>query len=331
MSRPSVPLSKRRPDYSRGEQALTILGEQLKATGMYEKAHALYDSAPSETVRLPGFDLFTVGNRSPYEWCVPKPRDAEQVINVYEEYVDRKLGSVAAPERVAKGLYGSHKVAKAYFGDSPRPASQWYAPLAKVIAAALHFEAQVEHRGRTISGYLLGYTLLASPSSVHSNLQRATLVTAGNAVDFGPLELSVPDLRTRHPLANTLVAIGADDACLWAANTAIRADERGVVNIKEDLFTPAEKKKVLTAAERRLKIDTIRAAALEASEVALGHPRPVTALYEVMVPALCSAQVFKTRIADPWKHPGRLPRPETRNSWVAHIESISTEALHALA
>lgn len=308
---------------------MKILGEHLKATELSGPVRAAMAAASARFLVLPGFDLFTLGARSPYEWCVPKPRDEEQLINVYEEFVDRDLGLVKAPERIAKRVFGSFQVSKAYFGPSPRAAAYWYTPAVKLLATAQHFGCEVQRNGRTLTTNLFGYTMMVSPMACHSNLRRASVVTKLPAVDIGPGELVVPSLRTKHKLAVALMDAGADDACLWAANTVIRAEMAGLVDTT-DLFAPS-RAQVLSAAELRLRIDSIRNAALEASEVAQGHQAPISALYEAMVPTVCSAQRFKASFGDPWLHPDRSPRPDTRTSWVSRIEQLSTEALNALA
>lgn len=330
MSPPSAPFSKRRPDHGYGDRALRILGEHLKACGQSDDVRSLLATAPAEEVRLPGFDLFTRGARSPYEWCVPRPRDEEQLLNTYEEYVDRDLGRIKSPERVAKQLYTDRRVARQYFGAAPRHARYWYTPAAKIIAAAQHFDVVVSRsRNYGLSTNLLGYELRVSPTGCHSNVRRASIAAPLAAVDCTDHELSVTSLRIKHPLASALATVGADDACLWAANSAIRAEMDGMVDVK-DLFTN-KVKRALSAAEKRRRTDLVMGAAMEATEVAQNAHSPVTALYEALVPAVCTAVRFKALFGHPWAHPGRAPRPETRAAWLQRIDQLSAEALNELA
>lgn len=330
MPRPSAASSKR-PDHHGGDRALRILGEILRSENLLERVQQAAESAPARQVRLPAFDLFSRGVRSPYEWCVPRPRDEETLLNVYEEYVDRELGIVPAPEKVAKRLYGHRATSIEYFGKSPRLPQHWYVPAVKLVAAAQHFDAEVTVRGRTVSTCLMGYTMMVSPRSYHSNIRRASLAAARVATDLWDEELKVPMLQTRHRLAVALVDVGANESALWAANTAIRAERIGSVDTMELFKDPVVLKRTLSAAERLSKEEAIRAATLEATEIATDHATPVPSLYEAMVPTLCTSLRFKALFGHPWQHPDRAPKPETRREWVARIEAVSTEALNAIA
>jgi hypothetical protein len=327
MSSPSAAASKlRRPDHGSGDRALKILGDILMKEGLDEAVRSAIAGAPAREVTLPGFDLFTQGARSPFEWCVPKPRDEEHLINVYEEYVDRKLGKVDRPDTVARRLYANRVTARAYFGER-RAASDWYVPAAKLVAASQHFDCTVERRGLTLTAFVSGYTLMVSPRGCHSNLRGASEAAQVVATDIGGAELSVPEISTRHPLAAALVQVEAPDCALWAANTLVREEAFHRIDTTT-LFKPTARQ-ALSAAKRLNRVEAVRIATLEATEVAEGQAiQPLVALYQAMVPQLCSAQYFKKHFGDPWRHPDRVPQPATRRAWMARIESLAREATH---
>lgn len=297
----------------------------VKKSGMESALLTVLADAPAGEVTLPGFTLFSRGTRSPYEWCVPKVLDEARLLNTYEEYADRRLGYVRAPERVARRLIRQPQSANNYFGPSPRHSTHWRVPALKLLAMAQHFGSVVEVKDTTYTTELCGYLMQVTTRGCYSNLHRK-IVPAVMPGDLGNTEIVVPPLRTAHPLATSLVLLGFDEAALWAANTAIRAESRHLVDTEGFLEDHPHSARSRARARKMATLEERMAAALEATEIIEGMQYGVlTALYDAIVPTLCNAQRFKKLFGNPWVAPNIKPKPETRRQWVSRIEMLSAE------
>ena len=292
-------------------------------------AYAFHAAREGKPVSLPGFNLAWRGDVvSPFQWAVPKPADEGQLLNVYEEYVDRPLGTVNRPEAVARKLFKSRQVGRRYFGHA-RPAARWRVPAIKLVLAAAHFGAVVRKTMGCYSVELGGYSLSVRRSGCHSNVQDRMLTLPRDRWDKADAEFELYVLRrvSAHPLARALKDAGADASLLWAASSVLASGDRVSA---EDVLGDAPGH--LTEQQRNVRLEEIRLAHAAAVEIAEGMASDtITALYGVMVPALCSASRFKKLVGNPWTEYDRAPSGDTRRKWVERVEELAAEAHDAVA
>lgn len=318
------------PEWMSGEKALRLLAKQLQRRGILEDAEIAMKLQRGKGTHLPGFTIFSRGEEvSPYQWCVPRPRtDYSDVLNVYEEYIDRNLGFVQNPGRVARQAVGKGN-AISYFGLA-RSKTRWRIPLVKLVAITQHFsELPVVANDQRVRAELGDWRMIVTSHGCWSNLHNRMVPAKHYAIDVGFEEVTLPSLRTPHPLATYLVGAGVEDEILWLANTVVRAERQGTIPTIS--FGPALLTVALAKAERRPRARAaydITGAALSCHELLQLHPEEglVPALYEAAVPGLCTVARFKELIANPWAHQHRRVSKATRKEWMGRIELMLQEA-----
>lgn len=288
---------------------------------------AVQKPAGSRAVTLPGFHLADRSAVSPYEWCIPRPSDLSDLVNVYEEYVDRPLGKVRLPDTVAKRLYQTPALAVRYFGGRKR-ANAWRLPATKLVLVAQHFGAIVE-RGPAgaVSTEVEGYRFEVTSRGCYSNTHGKFMShRSGGPAHEG---LAVPELRTRNPVAIAMTDLGADIGGLWALSSVLRA--RAYRNLPMDtLLVPPPR----VSPGRVRDPQQVREALLEATDLAEQCMDAVLVqLHAAMVPRLCGIDDFKKTFGNPYAAYARKRgvKVETRQAWVLKIQQLAEEALNAVA
>jgi hypothetical protein len=262
---------------------------------------------------------------SPYQWCVPRPRfDEADVINTWEEYVDRNLGLVPNPGKVARSAVGRGS-GIAYFGTK-RSATRWRIPLVKLAAVGLHCSpVEVDVRRDRVRVQLEDALLEVSPRGAWSNLHGRTVEAKKPAVDLGYDEVSVAPIKTSHPLASYLSGRVGDDV-LWLANVAIQGERFKLIprlHFNQPAPHPLPKRR------RALAVDVL-GAGLTCQELLQGPPDGlVLALYQAAVPTLMTSRYFKSHFGNPFgPKSNRFVRPETRREWAERIDQIVEDLQH---
>lgn len=206
-----------------------VLARVLKERGTTLITQArLNDTHDNVNVMLPGFSIFDVSERiRATEWCTPRQVvDRDEIISVYEEYVDRPLGTTPVPDRVGRSLYIG-KASDQFFGRR-RKATEWFLPVLKIIALAAHASRGKVTLGPDSVHLDMGdYVMSASPRGCWSNTTGALHRSVQRPDDANTDTLRVPVLLTSHRLAKALVALESPPWMLWIANTAIRAEMAG--------------------------------------------------------------------------------------------------------
>lgn len=277
-------------------------------------------------VELPGFDLFSQsGAISPYLWCVPKPKgDTMDAYSVYEEYVDRPLGSIRNPKAVAGTLLRGSSARRAYFGTSER-CGDWYLPLVKLLAMLQHLEdTPILRKGDVWCVHLgVGY-LEVTPSGCWSNF-RGGSIAAKPAQDACLSGYSVPALRSRHPLA--LAAMKAseegDYGVLWAANTMLRAQAAKRVDSRFCLDAFGAPRPALDAADAKAVREALRCCELTLKDCEEGL---IGEVFRLAVPTLCTVAFFKSHFCNPYGAQTRSLRPQTREMWLEKLRELAGRA-----
>lgn len=217
------------PPWHDGNRALTVLAKGLAERGLtYQVQDRMQAPAGKELFLLPGFCMFDCcGDIRASQWCVPKPRfDADTVVSIYEEYVDRDLGFVPVPDRVARQLYGRHAGAD-FFGPRRAP-DQWWLPAAQLIAIAGEASRRPPVWGANhVKLELPKYILQAGPQGCWSNTHGRMRMASKPASDADTSLLRIPVLITEHPLGAAVANATDDQGILWAANSVVRAEVAG--------------------------------------------------------------------------------------------------------
>lgn len=295
----------RLPDWVDGKRALGAVAKALSDRGLTLATQASLLDQPDnpQTVMLPGFAVFDhAGGLRALDWCLPRTRlDRDEILGIYEEYVDRPLGRVPVPDRVARGVF-SGKSADTVFGERRSPA-QWWLPAAQLIAvASAKTKIAAKYTEDTVSLDLGDYQMSVTPEGCWSNF-RGRLKTAADLPDDANIgALRVPLLMTKHPLAGALAAHSMPVGVLWAANCAIRAESAGrIPKIRAAHLGVLRKSR--GRGPRRLKASVADVVgAISASREMLDGPEYATLrdLYKVAVPTLMTVTDFTDLLADPW-------------------------------
>lgn len=311
------------PEWADPEKALRMLTKALSQRGLLATAQEVVSRGGrgSRSVSLPGFDVFSRGKQiSPYQWCVPRPRsDYADVLNAYEEYVDRNLGGLRNPhvtayQAVRKGW------SRAYFGSGQRSPTRWRSPLVKLVAMAQHFsDAPITIGGSRVRVDLGDWRMDVSGRQAWSNLHGRYMTPRRPAVDVGFHEVLVLPLRTPHALADLLEG-RVEDEVLWLLNTVIQGErEERIPPISFDI--EYGHRTIDGRRPRGMPIE-IKGAALAAREILALEPNPglIAELFEATVPYLMTSSAFIQKIGNPHREHPRMPKPETWARWKDVIE-----------
>lgn len=282
------------------------------------------DNVSNQPTVLPGFTVYDADEHGRAErWLVPRLGvDLEEVVQVYEEFVDRPLGTVRCPERVARRLYRS-KRSQDFFGPLRRP-EQWWLPGAQLVAVASTLTKETPVRGEaSVSLDLGGMKMEVTPRGCWSNFtgaMRRARVPAADA-DFAPLY--VPMLLTDNPLAQALAAAGATGSALWAANSAIRAADAGRLP-RTFLAGLSAPRRGRGAARQRVTSLPDKVGAMAECREILDQcgPGSLRSLYASAVPALMTASDFIDMVGDPWKNNSRAVGPTVAERFSAFLTLV---------
>lgn len=308
------------PEWIDPQRAVQRLERILAKNDMIEAANEAM--AGKGAVRhLPGFTIFDRGETvSPYQWCVPRPRsDEADVINVWEEYVDRNLGLVPNPGLVARGAVGRGNGPK-FFGPS-RSRSRWRVPLVKLAAVAQHCSPDEVNVSRDrVRVLVAGARLEVSHRGAWSNFHEKMITAKRAAIDLGYDEVSVAPIKTSHALASFLSGRVGDDV-LWLANVAVQG-ERFKLIPRLHFAQPAPHP--LPKRRRALAVDVL-GAGLTCRELLTGTPDEglLQALYQTAVPTLMTSRYFKNHFGNPYgRSAQRIVSKRVREAWADKIDSI---------
>lgn len=299
------------PDWVDGKRALYTLANALNARGLTLLTQARFnDTHDTNPVMLPGFSMFDRSHgTAASDWCVPRPRvDREEVIAVYEAYVDRPLGRVNVPDRIARQVYKG-PAADTFFGGR-RTATEWWLPAAQLVAVASRLsKVQAVLTDDTVTLDMGDYTMSAAPVGCWSNsanrLHRAMEVPDDANVDL----LRVPMLMTSHPLAKALVSVAAPSGILWAANSAIRCEALGrLPRIRVSHLSPRGLRSPTAPKQPRLHKTYDEAAAMGSCRLIIDDPYPGSHrdLFLAAVPALMRGVDFADLVGVPGQNPERM-------------------------
>ena len=308
-----------------GAQALKSIDLYLQSTGTKLLTQARMFDEPGEengAITLPGFTPFSIeGGVMAADWCVPRThRDLEEVLAVYEEYADRKLGVVRAPCLVARRVFKSAHT-RAFFGAAVRP-YDWWQPAVRLVAlvSGISRTPAVVQESRVLL-QLEDYKLEVTRRGCYSNFRGRVVTAAIPAEDVGIEHLATPPLITSHPLARVL--IGAPESVLWAANAAIRAERAGQVapiTGRHSIFsTPRRRSRGVS---RHTNADVRGAIWACRDTLEQGGPGNLHELYRQAVPALMGAREFAQVVASPWNAPDRTLGPDTVQRMLERLDLI---------
>lgn len=308
------------PEWIDPGRALHRLEKILAERGMTQEANDML-AFRGKPQHLPGFNVFSRGaSISPFEWCVPRPRNDEaDVINAYEAYVDRSLGLVPHPGAAAYDAVG-RGACRRYFGPKRTP-GRWRIPLVKLVAVGQHAAGEVAYAGRDrVELSLPSGRLMVTRRGAFSNFRGHVVQAKRIAVDTGFEEVSVASIRTAHPLASYLSGRVEDDV-LWLANVVIQGERFGLIPAIQ--FQPPAAKP--TPRRRKTLAVDVLGAALTCQELLTTGPREnlVPALYSAAVPALMTSRYFKRHFGVPYgAKAGRLVSTRLREEWRHRIDAI---------
>jgi hypothetical protein len=308
------------PDWIDPERATQKLERILADKGMIEAANDAMQKR-GQVTHLPGFCILDRGQIvSPYQWCVPRPRtDEADVVNAWEEYVDRNLGLVPNPGFVARSAVGKGNGPR-YFGAKRTPC-RWRVPLVKLAAVAQHCNPHEVSVARDRVRVAVGdYRLEVTSRGAWSNFHNRMIMAKKPAIDLGYDEVSVPPIKTTHALASFLSGRVEDDV-LWLANAAIQGERFNLIprlSFEQPKPTPLPKRR------RALAVDVL-GAGLTCQELLAGPPDEglMQALYAAAVPTLMTARYFRNHFGTPYgPRSQRIVTKRVREEWAQRINAI---------
>lgn len=328
------------PEWVNGKRALSTLKTALSERGLTAQVQALFkDTDDTTPVTLPGFSMFdTASGLSATQWCVPRPiGDRDDIIGLWEEYIDRPLGRVAVPDRVARRIL-SAPLGEKFFGTYRREATEWWLPAAQLIAIASGVSglaARVTNDSVTLD--MGDYAMSVTPSGGWSNATRAIRPCAELPDDANIAPLRVPALLTAHPLAKALVSLSVPPALLWAANSLICCESMGRhPRVRPVMLTPigsklvsAKRNAVRRPGRERLESRSRRdiPASMATCRQILDDPYPGSHrdLYIAAVPALMSVRDFSWLVGIPGNNAERALTEFACENFADHLETLERE------
>lgn len=314
-----------------GEAALQVIRDYVESNGLLRKAQVAFGDArtsPRKTV-LPAFHLFSEaeGIRA-IDWCVPNvasklsPELRQGVIlGVYEEFVDRRLGEVPNPDKVARSALPGVKGRK-LFGPH-RSRWDWWVPAAELVAVMYKTvgrdkdDPKVVVTAGRVALDLGGSRLEVTERGCWSNLSRRSdglgylKPAAFPAQDADLRNLTVPRVITYSPLAAALQQLEVPPSILWACNSLTRAvslEKHPPLTI-QSLEQPL---KVRTRRKRSRNPADIQGSILMARE-ALDEGGTVEEIYRALVPYAVTKEEFIEHVVHPHQRKERKLTEEMRN------------------
>lgn len=295
------------PNWVDGRRALNIVAKALGELGLTYtvQARMLDEPKDAKPVMLPGFTIFDHCNGIfAADWCVPRPRvDRDEVVMIYEEYVDRPLGRLPVPDRVARRVYAG-AAADTFFG--PRCADgDWWTPAAKLVAIASSMtRTPAVYYETSVSLDLGDCRMSAAPDGCWSNFMQRVRVAPDLAHDASMDGLRVPLLITNHPLAKAVAGENLSPAVLWAINSAIRTESAEAIPTIKPIhvgFVPRKKRSKSKVVGTTADV----VGAIAACRELLDEQALLMDLYRVAVPILMSGADFSDLLAPAWKDSNR--------------------------
>jgi hypothetical protein len=282
--------------------------------------------------RVP-FGPLSLFHSDTHKWCLPRPTvGIAEFVRIYEEYVNRPLGSVPNPGELAAKIYrGSPSSRKLIRG---KDADDWLSPLLTLMAASLHLGAEVEEAAGTLVQVRLGDALMGVTSegcwsnrygmvkpfdfpAFDAAMPATTIgaITATNPVLEAVFSLAVETQKWRTGLVGTILAHalveGAIDA-EWLRSMVFNGAK--AVPAKFDL----------EAAERSM------VECLGILDSANGDALPD--IHDSAVPNLMSARQFRAVFGDVKQdRPGRKIKRATIHRWRQALNDHYKELMSAQA
>lgn len=280
-----------------------------------------YGSWEPREVMLPSCSILSTGHFTHFPAvCTPKILgDLEDVVALYEEYVNRGLGRVRRPELALVKFFRDERVGLNFAGRGRQP-TEWWEPLVKVLVLASRISGRVltvagwGPTGTVVSLDLGGYYMEVRHWGAFSNTESTMHHASVNATDVSFDGLKVPRLFTSHPLAVALDRLGAHRDALQLANLAIRADagRRKPLLDPATLFAPPARR----VPRQPRKVDAERLRVAEGFRGLFEESYSIDELRELLVPRLMTATDFREVI-------GREGR-EVRDRWGGGAEARPT-------
>lgn len=319
-------------NWTSGVHALRVIKEYLQAQDATLLTQARMLDIPAQgtpPTLLPGFTPFCSSNGiATAPWSIPTcRREIDDVIAIYEEYVDRpQLGALRKPCQVARRIIGP-AVAQKFFGPVRKP-WDWWEPAARIIAIAANLTGLplLTAPGRMVLD-LGEYRMEATRRGCYSNFRGRIVVAKLAAHDADITSLSTRELRTAHPLARALVQGSAPLPVLWAANAAIRAEPtRGNPSLTaRQLDLPVRRGRGLGV--RNFSKGDIRGAIAACQEILENSEGDMVGdLYASAVPILMSRKEFAEVVANPWGSAERVLGGALRQRLLDRLDVLGKDA-----
>lgn len=297
------------PRWVNASRALKVITKHLYDRGETLKAQAiLKGSKVGVPVTLPGYNLFSRDEATKaFAWCIPGSTvDRDEVIGIWEEYVDRGFGVYGMPDRIPRRAVRRIPGSNNFFG-APREALQWWLPAAQLIALASHKSGVSATYTQTSVALDMGdYKMEVTPGGCWSNTIGHRTTTVYLADDADIHQLDVPGITTGHPLAQA-VGDGVPPSILWALSSVIQAEGLGRIPKVRPVHLVHE---VRVPRERQKRKNPHRPCDIRAADAALraemDHGSPLQTLFEVAVPVLMTKSEFSITVGSPRMTPDRV-------------------------
>lgn len=314
-------------DWADGMRAMKLISKHLHREGrtLLTQARMLDDpDNVSDPVTLPACTPFSIDRGAwAAAWCVPRTlKDFDEVVAVYEEYADRKLGTLRNPCQVARRVFQS-STSRKFFGPARRP-WDWWRPAAQLIALASHLSntpAKVQD-----SRVLLevgGYRFEVTRRGCYSNFRKRVVDAEVPAEDADITLLTVDALTTTHPLARALCMGNEPAHILWAANAAIRSEQAGkMAPISAQALGFSAPKSRGRNAKRHSEADARGALLACRDTLESGGPGTLPELYQQAVPILMNHKEFAEVLASPWNRPQRTIGQASIQRMQEHLDQL---------
>lgn len=314
-------------DWSDGMRALKVISKHLHKEGrtLLTKARMLDDpDNASDTVTLPAFTPFSIDNGQwAAAWSVPRTlKDLDEVVAVYEEYADRKLGALRNPCQVARRVFQA-ATSRKFFGPARRP-WDWWRPAAQLVALASQLsKTPAKVQGTRVLLEVGGYRMEVTRRGCYSNFRKRVVDAQIPAEDADISLLTLDALTTAHPLARALAMGMEPTSILWAANAAIRAEAAGriapILAHSIEFLPPRSRGR---NAKRHSEADARGALHACRDTLENGGPGILPELYQHAVPVLMNHREFAEVLASPWNRPGRTIGQASVQRMQDHLDQI---------
>jgi hypothetical protein len=319
-----------RADWVDARAALDVVVSYIRASDkVMAIKEALIDAreAPEEHT-LPGYNLFSrdpVTGIDALEWMVPEVRkDLDFILLAYDDFADRPLGKVGCPDRAARKVWATTSASRRYFGPS-RSRFDWWVPAVKLVALAAKKSGAVPKvHGTHVTLDLGGQKLEVNSSRCWVNYANRFRHAEWPALDADIRHLTQPAMRTRHPLAQALLALDSPVGVQWAASAVIRAVNAGdLPPVTSDIF---DKRTYTQPTSRKRKVRDTRGldfAIASVRDYMQGDAEGVPTLegaYRFLRPYVGAAD-FAKRVGSPYCGGRRITR-NTANKMAALLNKL---------